>query len=81
VNGFVLDITEHLPRCRAYIYSLKEQGYSIFGYARKSPGSASEASRILLLQKMVDRLSNTLVVDKVFVSLSSSASESLSAHD
>ncbi|ORX53533.1 hypothetical protein DM01DRAFT_1305742 [Hesseltinella vesiculosa] len=81
VDAFALGITEHLPRYRAYIHRLKEEGYAIFGYARKSPGAANKTKRILLLQKMVDRLINTLMVDKVFVSLSSIASDSLSVRD
>jgi hypothetical protein len=60
---------------------LKEQRFSIIGYARKAPGNEEEKTRIELLQKMMNCLNNKSLVDKVFVSSCCSTSDPLASRD
>ncbi|KAG0182894.1 hypothetical protein DFQ28_001820, partial [Apophysomyces sp. BC1034] len=61
--------------------SLKKEGYTLVGYCRKSPGQEIDGDRIRLLQQMVNRLSDRSLVEKVFVSCCSSASDLLLERD
>jgi hypothetical protein len=51
------------------------------GYARKSPGTEDTATRLRLLQKMVDRLFKVSLTDKAFVSYSTKAADSITSRD
>ncbi|ORE01893.1 hypothetical protein BCV72DRAFT_63398 [Rhizopus microsporus var. microsporus] len=77
LNGTTLSITEHLPKYQAYVKNLKKNNFTVIGYARKSPGQVHQEVRVGLIQKMVNKLYNTLLVDKVFVSTSSRANDTI----
>ncbi|PHZ08406.1 uncharacterized protein RHIMIDRAFT_316136 [Rhizopus microsporus ATCC 52813] len=77
LNGTTLSITEHLPKYQAYVKNLKKNNFTVIGYARKSPGQVHQEVRVGLIQKMVNKLYDTLLVDKVFVSTSSRANDTI----
>ncbi|KAI9484344.1 hypothetical protein BDB00DRAFT_775101 [Zychaea mexicana] len=84
--SFLLDnvaesIAELLPKHQAYIHNLKSNGFTVVGYARKSPGTEDIATRLQLLQKMVGRLFKVSLTDKAFVSYSTKAADSISSRD
>lgn len=58
-------IISYIPEYQSHIRDLKEEGYCIIGYARKSKGKEKEKDRLRLLQKMVDSLKNRSLVDQV----------------
>ncbi|KAG2200804.1 hypothetical protein INT47_001335 [Mucor saturninus] len=60
------NIVMSLPNHQNSIKELKEQGYEIVGYARKSP--ADQRNRLANLTAMVNRLKERSFVDKCFVS-------------
>ncbi|EIE92218.1 hypothetical protein RO3G_17025 [Rhizopus delemar RA 99-880] len=64
-----------------HIRNLKEEGYSIIGYARKSKGKEEEEARLRLLQKMIDSLKNRSLVDQVFISICSGALSPIPSRD
>lgn len=66
-------IISYIPEYQSHIRNLKEEGYCIIGYARKSKGKEEEEVSLRLLQKMVDSLKNRSLVDQVFTSICSSA--------
>jgi hypothetical protein len=74
-------IISYIPEYQSHIRNLKEEGYCIIGYARKSKGKEEEEVRLRLLQKMVDSLKNRSLVDQVFTSICSSASSLISSRD
>ncbi|OAD69596.1 hypothetical protein PHYBLDRAFT_182792 [Phycomyces blakesleeanus NRRL 1555(-)] len=81
LNGITLSITEHLPKYQAYIKNLKKNNFTVIGYARKSPGQEHQEVRVGLVQKMVNKLYDTLLVDKVFVTTSSRANDTITSRD
>ncbi|KAG1039354.1 hypothetical protein G6F43_012519 [Rhizopus delemar] len=81
LDSLVKGIVSFIPVYQKHIKRLKEQRFSIIGYARKSPGNEEEKTRIELLQKTVNCLSNRSLVDKVFVSFCCSASDPLASRD
>lgn len=68
-----------IPKHHAYINQLKNDGYHVVGYCRKSKTQSS--NRATLLQRMVDILRQRSLVEKLFVSPSSSVKESFSKRD
>ncbi|KAG1041456.1 hypothetical protein G6F43_012094 [Rhizopus delemar] len=81
MNSVCSSIINYLPAYKAHIIKLKDDGFQVIGYARKSPGEESEEVRIRLLQTMVDRLYERSLVDEVFVSPCSKASDPMKARD
>ncbi|KAI7851507.1 hypothetical protein BDC45DRAFT_571992 [Circinella umbellata] len=70
-DDLLLAICDYLPKYKASISNLKENGYEIIGYARKSPSSEiNMETRLKLLQRMIDNLRDRSVVDKTYVSVS-----------
>jgi hypothetical protein len=61
------------------VTELKKNGYTIIGYARKSPGE--EENRITNLEDMVKVLKERSLVDKCYVSPMCKASDELAARD
>ncbi|KAG2218961.1 hypothetical protein INT45_008385 [Circinella minor] len=60
---------------------LKNEGFSIIGYARKSPGKDNEANRVRCLRSMCDRLVERSLVDVVFISSCCKAADPLAERD
>jgi hypothetical protein len=70
-----------VPRYQDYINSLKNQRCTIVGYARKSPGYEDETKRIEVLNRMVQCLRGRSLSEKVFVSPSCLAADTLTSRD
>lgn len=81
VDSVCLNIINYLPAYKSHIMKIKGDDFQVIGYARKSPGEESEEVRIRLLQTMVDRLYERSLVDEVFVSPCSKASDPMKARD
>ncbi|KAG0752828.1 hypothetical protein G6F26_012933 [Rhizopus arrhizus] len=81
MNSVCSSIINYLPAYKSHIMKIKDDGFQVIGYARKSPGEESEEVRIRLLQTMVDRLYERSLVDEVFVSPCSKASDPMKARD
>lgn len=75
------NVVSYFEEYQEYIKSLKKEGYSVIGYARKSKGKETEDTRIKLLQLMCNCLRNRSLVDCVFVSYSCNASDTLHSRD
>ncbi|KAI9278199.1 hypothetical protein BDA99DRAFT_473273 [Phascolomyces articulosus] len=73
------NIVMFLPNHQNYIKQLKEEGYEIVGYARKSPGE--QPNRLANLTAMVNKLKERSFVDKCFISRVSNASDELGERD
>lgn len=81
LDHIVEAITTYIPRYQNYINSLKKQGCTIIGYARKSIGHEDEENRKRLLNLMVQGLKERSLCDMVFVSWSCSAADILVSRD
>ncbi|CEG68830.1 hypothetical protein RMATCC62417_05012 [Rhizopus microsporus] len=57
-----------LPLYQNHIKILKDDGYTIIGYIRKSPGSEAKETRNNLLQAMSSKLKERSLVDVVLAS-------------
>ncbi|KAG1099408.1 hypothetical protein G6F62_009907 [Rhizopus arrhizus] len=68
-------IIQYLPVYQKYIHKLKDEGYTIVGYARKSPTTDDNKNRIALLEAMCNKLKERSEVDHIFVSACSKASD------
>ncbi|KAG1090271.1 hypothetical protein G6F42_019743 [Rhizopus arrhizus] len=68
-----------LPCHQAKINELKQEGFKIIGYCRKS--LASSKNRVSCLQRMINILYKRSLVDKVFVSPQSSAKQQFAKRD
>ncbi|KAI8876385.1 hypothetical protein K501DRAFT_338113, partial [Backusella circina FSU 941] len=77
--GLVKNIVDIIPRHHAYINQLKNDGYHIVGYCRKSKTQSS--NRAILLQRMANILRQRSLVEEVFVSPYSSVKESFYKRD
>ncbi|ORX51292.1 hypothetical protein DM01DRAFT_1087934 [Hesseltinella vesiculosa] len=73
-------IIKNWPNHKQRIQQLKDDGYLIVGYARKSPGG-SNAGRVVCLESMTSLLKDRSLVDKVFASHVCRASDRLSGRD
>ncbi|KAG1612699.1 hypothetical protein G6F46_008295 [Rhizopus delemar] len=83
-NEFVAaleDIIMLLPRYQANLKTMKDNGYEIVGYARKSIGEKDDMKRVRLLNLMIKKLKTRSLVDKVFVSPKSSAGDPFDKRD
>ncbi|KAI9267295.1 hypothetical protein EDC94DRAFT_633994 [Helicostylum pulchrum] len=60
---------------------MKETGYEVVGYTRKSKGEKDDIIRIRLLNLMLEKLKTRSLADKVFVSPNSSADDSFNQRD
>ncbi|RCH78337.1 hypothetical protein CU097_001944, partial [Rhizopus azygosporus] len=60
---------------------LKDDGYTIIGYIRKSPGSEAKETRNSLLQAMNSKLKKRSLVDVVFASPCCRASDPFKRRD
>lgn len=70
IGNVLKDIVDYLPKYQEYIQQLKEQGYTIVGYCRKSKQTNDDSEdRQRLLQQHVKKLKVRYLVDKVFVSV------------
>ncbi|KAI8079892.1 uncharacterized protein BX664DRAFT_303026 [Halteromyces radiatus] len=81
IDDVVKAIKDYIPNYQAHIKNLKEDGFQIIGYCRKSRTNEDDDTRLRLLQDMINRLKQRSLVDKVFVSPYSSAGENLNARD
>ncbi|KAG2201034.1 hypothetical protein INT47_006578 [Mucor saturninus] len=72
---------EDIPEFRQYVNKFKSCGYEVIGYVRKSHDNEDKDTRIRLLQSMIDKLFERLLVDKIYVSPMSHAGESFSSRD
>ncbi|KAK4509348.1 formin-binding protein [Mucor velutinosus] len=76
------DIADCLPKYQEYIQQLKDQGYTMVGYCRKSKQTREDSNdRQRLLQKQVERLKARSLVDKVFVSVYCKSSDPIANRD
>lgn len=77
----VNEIVKYMPLYQQHIADLKESGYKITSYARKSVTEESDDQRVKMLQNMVSRLRERPLVDGVFVFPCCSASDLISPRD
>ncbi|CEI97179.1 hypothetical protein RMCBS344292_11316 [Rhizopus microsporus] len=77
----VNEIVKYMPLYQQHIADLKESGYKIISYARKSVTEESDEQRVKILQNMVSRLRERPLVDAVFVFPCCSASGLISPRD
>ncbi|KAG2227450.1 hypothetical protein INT45_007475 [Circinella minor] len=79
IPNLAKNIVMFLPNHQNYIKQLKEEGYQIVGYARKSPGE--QPNRLANLTAMVNKLKERSLVNKCFISRVSNASDELGERD
>jgi hypothetical protein len=60
---------------------MKEEGYQMVGYVRKSPRKEAVGDRIRLLQYMISRLKERSRVDKVFMSTCCNSNDPIAERD
>ncbi|KAG1149595.1 hypothetical protein G6F36_014706 [Rhizopus arrhizus] len=76
------DIVDYLPKYQEYIQQLKDQGYTMIGYCRKSKQrdeNSNDCQR--LLEQQVEKLKERSLVDKVFVSACCKSSDPIANRD
>ncbi|KAI7861276.1 hypothetical protein BDF14DRAFT_1751069 [Spinellus fusiger] len=71
----------HLPRYQDSLKKMKEAGYEVIRYARKSKGEKDDMKRICLLNLMVEKLKTRSLADRVFVSPNLSAGDPFNKRD
>ncbi|KAI9248992.1 hypothetical protein EDC94DRAFT_624608 [Helicostylum pulchrum] len=76
------DIVYTCAEYQSHIRKLKEEGYTVIGYCRKSR-SATETidKKILSLQEQIGKLKTRSLVDKVYVSVNCDSKESIMKRD
>ncbi|KAG2212649.1 hypothetical protein INT47_000626 [Mucor saturninus] len=74
-------INSYLSSYQNYIKKLKEEGHTIIGYIRKSPGKEPDDRRCQLLKAMSLNIKERSLVDVVFASPCSQASDSMESRD
>lgn len=80
--GVLNDIVNFLSKYQEYIQQLKDQGYTMIGYCRKSKQTHENSNdRKRLLQQQVERLKVRSFVDKVFVSVYCKSSDPIVNRD
>ncbi|KAI9245808.1 hypothetical protein EDC94DRAFT_653537 [Helicostylum pulchrum] len=77
IDNVIEDIVSHSPRYQRFIQSLKDEGYHVIGYVRKSICEKDDDSRVRLLNLMCENLNNRSLVSKVFASVYCNANEPL----
>lgn len=70
-----------LPRYQENLKKMKEDGYEVVGYTRKSKGEKDDIIRIRLLNLMLEKLKTRSLADRVFVSPNSSANDPFNQRD
>lgn len=70
-----------LPRYQANLKTMKDSGYEIVGYARKSIGEKDDMKRVRLLNLMIEKLKARSLAGKVFVSPKSSVGDPFDKRD
>lgn len=75
------NILEYNKKYQGFLKTQKELGLEIIGYVRKSPGDKNEENRTKLLRRMVEKLKSRSLVDKVFVSKTSTANQPFHGRD
>ncbi|KAG1122593.1 hypothetical protein G6F42_011335 [Rhizopus arrhizus] len=81
IDSTVENITKYLPAYQKLIQNLKEEGYTVIGYVRKSPTAKDDTNRTTLLKAMCNRLKERSAVDYIFVSVCSKASDPFNERD
>lgn len=81
IANVVKFIVEQLPLYQQSIQSFKDNGHCVIGYIRKSRTKESDESRLKLLNMMCKKLKMRSMVEKIFVSYKSSASDSIMDRD
>lgn len=82
LDSTVKRIAECLPTYQTLVQSLKDEGYTMIGYARKSPTTKdNNVNRTKLLEAMCNRLKERSAVDHIFVSVCSKASDPFNERD
>lgn len=81
LEELVRSIVEHMPKYHEFLYKLKDEGYQIVGYARKSRTNENDEDRSRLLTQMLHLLRKRSLVDKVFVSTISNSNEPMEKRD
>ena len=61
--------------------SLKTEGFTIIGYARKSPSNDHKVNRVRCLRSMCGRLAERSLVDAIFISSCCKAADPLAERD
>ncbi|KAI7900693.1 uncharacterized protein BX663DRAFT_438979, partial [Cokeromyces recurvatus] len=74
-------IVLYLHNYQTEIQTLKQQGFTVIGYARKSKSGEDIETRTRLLNLMCKRLKEKSLVDHVFVSYISQANDQLATRD
>lgn len=81
VDDVAYKISNYLSSYQNYIKNLKEEGHIIIGYIRKSPGKEPDDKRRQLLKAMSLNLKERSLVDVVFASPCSQASDPIESRD
>ncbi|CAO3681921.1 unnamed protein product [Rhizopus stolonifer] len=81
VEATLGDIVMYLPKYQDSLRKMKEAGYEIIGYARKSKGEKDDMKRVYLLNLMVEKLKTRSLADRVFISPNSSAGDPFNKRD
>ncbi|KAI9252317.1 hypothetical protein BDA99DRAFT_443880, partial [Phascolomyces articulosus] len=74
-------VVTFLSKYQEYIKGLNNNNYCIIGYIRKSRTKTQDKSRVKLLQRMANKLRERSLVQKIFASVSSNATDSLQKRD
>ncbi|CAO3698204.1 unnamed protein product [Rhizopus stolonifer] len=76
------DIIYTCTEYQNYIKKLKEEGYTVIGYCRKSRSTTETIDKkILSLQEQIGKLKTRSLVDKVYVSVNCDSKESIMNRD
>ncbi|KAI9469881.1 MAG: hypothetical protein EXX96DRAFT_597803 [Benjaminiella poitrasii] len=76
------NIVDYLPKYQEYIQQLKDQGYTMIGYCRKSKQTYEDSNnRQRLLQQQAEKLKERFLVNKVFVSVCCKSSHPIASRD
>ncbi|KAG2200750.1 hypothetical protein INT47_002794 [Mucor saturninus] len=75
------DIVMLLPIYQENIKKMKEDGYEVVGYTRKSKGEKDDIIRIRLLNLMLEKMKTRSLADRVFVSPNLSANDPFNQRD
>ncbi|KAG2192432.1 hypothetical protein INT46_000764 [Mucor plumbeus] len=81
VDDVAYKINNYLPSYQNYMKKLKEEGHTIIGYIRKSPGKEPDDRRRQLLEAMSLNLKERSLVDVVFASPCCQASDPMESRD
>ncbi|KAI9468258.1 MAG: hypothetical protein EXX96DRAFT_492855, partial [Benjaminiella poitrasii] len=75
------NIAKYLHNYQTNVNALKNDGYEVVGFARKSLGNESNETRLRLLRLMGDYLKDRSLVKSIFASFSSKANEPMNKRD